>query len=130
MGAESTGNERARAWVFVKAKPAQDVAQGLYEELGHEGGDKFVVVRADVVAFDYNIIIPVDAESQDTLYEVYDMIEGHSGVSEAVIVRVETHVPYPPHDAHGYVTEQEAEAGEEPIPAGRQGASPGANPFG
>jgi hypothetical protein len=130
MEEKRTGNGRARGWVLVKAESAQEVAEGLYKELGHEGGDSFVVVRADVVDFDYNIVIPVDAESQDMLYQVHDMIKSRSGVSETVIVRVEKHVPYPPHDAHGYITVQEAEAGKEPIEAGRQGASPGANPHG
>lgn len=130
MEAKRTWNERARAWVLVKARPAQAVAEGLYKELGHEGGDKFVVVRADVVDYPYNIIIPVDAESQDMLYEVVDMINSHPGVSETVIVKVKKHIPYPPHNAHGYVTQQEAGAGEELIESGRQGASPGANPWG
>jgi hypothetical protein len=130
MEEERTGNGRVRAWVLVQAEPAQRVAEGIYKELGHEGGDSFVVVRADVVDYSYNIVIPVDAESQDRLYQVHDMIRGHPGVRETVILEVKMHVPYPPHDAHGYITPQEAEAGKEPIEAGRQGASPGANPHG
>jgi len=130
MEEKKTENGRVRAWVLVKAEPAQEVAQGLYNELGHEGDDQFVVVRADVVDFDYNIIVPVDAESEDVLSYVVEQIQGVDGVNETVIVRVKEHVPYPPHDAHGYITAQEAEAGQEPIEPGRQGASPGANAFG
>ena len=137
MGATSTGNERVRAWVLLQAESAETVAQALYEDLGHEGDDEFVVVRADVVAgpsvFDYNIIVPVDAESREMLNAVRDMIEERSEVHEAVIVEVGQHVPYPPHDAHGYVTEHEAAVGTKevrPIPYGRQGASPGWNPWG
>ncbi len=133
MEEKKTENGRVRAWVLVEAKSAQEVAKGLYEELGHEGGDSFVVVRADVVDFvdfDYNIVIPVDAESEKVLSDVVEQIQGVDGVNETVIVRVKEHVPYPPHDAHGYITAQEAEAGQEPIEPGRQGASPGFNAFG
>jgi len=117
---------------LVRAESAQEVAQALYKELGHAGDDSFVVVRADVVDYSYNIIIPVDAESEDVLYEVDDVIKGHPGVSETVVVKVENPVPYPPHDAHGYVTEHEWEVGrDKEIEIGRQeGESPGANPFG
>jgi hypothetical protein len=134
MEGKDIRNGRARAWVLVQASPAQEVAQGLYDKLGYEGGDSFVVIRADIVAesrgFPYSIIVPVDAESQEMLHQVTEMIEGHPGVSKTAIVQVEQHVPYPPHDAHGYVTEEEAEVGEEPMPAGRLGASPGRNPWG
>ena len=132
MRAEQTGNGRVRAWVLVRAESAQEVAQALYKELGHAGGDSFVVVRADAVDYSYNIIIPVDAESEDVLYEVDNVIKGHAGVSETVVVKVENPVPYPPHDAHGYITEREWEAGKDKtIEPGRQlSASPGANPFG
>ena len=130
MVTEETGNGRVRAWVLVEAKSAQQVAEGLYDKLGHEGDDSFVVVRADVVDFDYNIVIPVDAESENVLSDVVEQIRGMDGVNETVIVRIKEHVPYPPHDAHGYITAQEAEAGQETVEPGRQGASPGFNPFG
>jgi len=136
MGATSTGNERVRAWVLLQAESAEGVAQALYKDLGHEGGDEFVVVRADIVAgpseFAYNVIIPVDAENEDVLRGVVDRIREVSRVNP-VIVTVDQHVPYPPHNAHGYITEYEAGGGKEeepPIPAGRQGASPGFNAFG
>jgi len=130
MEEKKTENGRVRAWVLVEAEPAQEVAEGLYNALGHEGDDQFVVVRADVVDFDYNIIVPVDAESEDVLSDVVEQIRGMDGVNETVIVRVKEHVPYPPHDAHGYITAQEAEAGQETVEPGRQGASPGFNAFG
>ena len=158
MGATSTRSERVRAWVLLQAESAAGVAQALYEKLGHEGGNEFVVVRADVVAqrlyeelgheggdeyvgvradnvagpseFAYNIIVPVDAESEDVLRDVVDRIREVSRVNP-VIVTVDQHVPYPPHDAHGYITTTEVEAGREPVEKpGRQGASPGHNAFG
>jgi len=134
MGATSTGNERVRAWVLLQAESAEGVAQALYKDLGHEGGDEFVVVRADIVAgpseFAYNIIVPVDAKSEDALRDVVDRIREVSRVNP-VIVTVDQHVPYPPHDAHGYISTNEVEVGREPVEKpGRQGASPGFNAFG
>lgn len=134
MEPERTRSERARAWVLVRAEGAQEVAEGLYGKLGHEGGDNFVVVRADIVDNDYNIVIPVDAVSREKVQEVVDLIKDHPGVRDTVVVWVQGHVPYPPHDAHGYITEEEIEAStkepREPIKPGRQGASPGYNGWG
>jgi hypothetical protein len=138
MAGETGGDGRVRAWVLVQAGDPGKVAQRLYEKLGHEGGDEYVVVRADVVDYSHNIVIPVDAESGEALGSVVDMIKGVRGVEATTIVRVTMSVPYPPHIAHGYITEAELEAQleldidikEERLEAGRQGASPGHNPFG
>jgi hypothetical protein len=130
MAPEGTVDGRARAWVLVKAERAQELAEGLYDELGHEGGDSFVVIRADIVDFDYNVMIPVDAESWEVVDEVVGIIKDRRGVTDTVVVPVQGHVPYPPQDANGYITEEEAEAGKEPVEPGRQGASPGYNGWG
>jgi len=130
MAPEGTLDGRARAWVLVRAERAQELAEGLYDELGHEGGDSFVVIRADIVDFDYNVIIPVDAESWEVVDEVVGMIKDRRGVTDTVVVPVQGHVPYPPQDANGYITQEEAEAGKEPVEPGRQGASPGYNGWG
>jgi hypothetical protein len=130
MAPEGTVDGRARAWVLVKAERAQELAEGLYDELGHEGGDSFVVSRADIVDFDYNVMIPVDAESWEVVDEVVGIIKDRRGVTDTVVVPVQGHVPYPPQDANGYITEEEAEAGKEPVEPGRQGASPGYNGWG
>ncbi len=135
MGATSTGNERVRAWVLLQAESAEVVARTLYERLGHEGGNEYVVVRADVVAepgeFGHNIIVPVDAKNELALTAAVNRILEESGASQAVIVRLGQHFPNPPHDAHGYITTEEVEAGRERIEKpGRQGASPGHNAWG
>ena len=134
MEPETSLSGRLRAWVLVRAEPAQEVAERLYDELGHEGGDNYVVVRADVVDYDYNLMIPVDAESTEWVHKVVGMIRDQPGVRDAVVVWVRSHVPYPPHDAHGYITAEEIEAStrepKEPIKPGRQGASPGYNGWG
>ncbi len=128
-----TGSDRVRAWVLVRAEPVQGVSAKLRNLDKKE--DDLVVVRADVVAgspdLPYNIVVPVDAESDEVLSRVVDDINRIGGVKHAVALRVMKHHPDPPHDGYGYVTEQEAKAGKDPdVKPGRQGASPGANPFG
>jgi hypothetical protein len=130
MDPETDPSGRVRAWVLVRAERPQELAERLYDELGHEGGDSFVVIRADIVDFDYNMIIPVDAESREIVNEVVGMIKDRPGVRDTLVARVQRHVPYPPHNANGYITEEEAEAGKEPVEPGRQGASPGYNGWG
>lgn len=132
MANQRAESERVRAWVLVRAEEAPNAMQGLYRKLGHEGGQRFVVIRADIVDYQpYNVIVPVDAESEEALQEVSAKIKGHPGVRETVIVRVEKHIPFPPHDAHGYITQQEAGAGKDKtVEHGRQGASPGYNGWG
>jgi hypothetical protein len=132
MERQTIENGRVRAWVLVWADDPERWARELYEELGHEGGDEYVVVRADVVEsfYGYNIVVPVDARDQSTLDSVVKMIRNPKAVKRLAILRVEIHNPYPPQDASGYVTEEEAEAGEEEVKVGRQDKSPGLNPWG
>jgi hypothetical protein len=134
MSPQYAGNERARGWILVKGEPAEEVAQSLYEKLGHEGGDSFVVVRANVVEHSpYNIIVPVDAESRGVLNEVEAMIRDSSGVRGTQVLAVAPggQVPWPPHDAHGFITPEEQEAGLDPdADVGRFPQSPGFNAWG
>ncbi len=127
---------RVRAWVF-----GQVDLEGLkdrYKENGINGlgGDQFVIVRADIVDHnDYNVIIPVDAEDDDGLEMAKSVIMELLGVeivSTAQVVE-EGHVPWPPHEAHGFITEPEVVAlpiEQLYIEAGRQHASPGSNKWG
>jgi len=123
---------RVRAWVLVWADDRAGVAEELYEQFRYEGEDEYVVVRADVVEsfYGYNIVVPVDAQDQGTLDSIVEMIRNLEAVKRVAILRVEIHNPYPPQDASGYVTEEEAEAGEEDVKIGRQDKSPGLNPWG
>ncbi|MFC2031007.1 hypothetical protein ACFLWA_09795 [Chloroflexota bacterium] len=134
MSQQDYRNERVRAWIFVQAAPAEEVAQVLYERLGHEGGDSFVIVRANVVDHSpYNVIVPVDAESRGVLEEVRAMIEDLPGVGGTQIIAVvpDGQVPWPPHNAHGYITPREHEAGDDPkADIGRFPQSPGFNAWG
>jgi hypothetical protein len=125
---------RVRAWVLVQADEAQEVADRI-RGLDPRRGDEFVVIRADVVegpgGYPYNIIVPVDAKNKGKLTDVVGMIRAVDGVSEAVELEAKKHHPDPPHDAQAYVTDEEVGAGRDrDITPGRQGASPGANPWG
>ena len=140
MAVQPNEYERVRAWVLVKAESPQEVAERLYAKYGKAGGNDWVVVRTDVVDYPcddvecpHNIIIPVDTANEDRLCEVVDLIRGFEGIDAAVVARVKKHFPYPPQDGSGFITERENELADEKVPddeVGRQGGSPGPNPFG
>jgi hypothetical protein len=130
MAIGTDGNGRARAWILVRVESPHAVAQQLYEELGYEGGESWVLVRADVVDYHYNIVVPVDAESWDVLEGVVGQIKELTGAEDTVVLPVVEHIPTPPHLAHGYVTDEEAEAGGIDTETGRLGNSPGHNCWG
>lgn len=135
---EPTGeNRRVRAWVLGRADNPEEAAPRLYEKLGHEGGDEFVVVRADVVDHHYNIVIPVDGASDEALQGAIDSIGSLGVLKEIDVLKVRMHVAHPPHIANGYISHAELAAQHdqhidigEYIKAGRQGASPGHNAWG
>jgi hypothetical protein len=131
------GQNRVRTWVFGRVeKPL--ALRDRYDEnrINGLGGDQFVIVRADIVDHsDYNVIIPVDAEDDDGLEEAVSVITEQLGVENLSIVKVVEggHIPWPPHEAHGFITEREVEAlpiEQIHIQAGRQHASPGTNKWG
>jgi hypothetical protein len=131
MMEQTAENGRVRAWVLVHADDPEAFAQELYELLGQRGEDDYVVVRADVVNHRLNVVIPVDAASETDLVRVVKKIAGLEIVRDIAVLRVQMHIPYPPHIAHGYIDEDEFERyPEEGFKPGRQGASPGANPWG
>lgn len=133
MGAEKAENGRVRAWVLVRAEAETGMAARLRNL--DQGKDDLVVIRADVVAeppeFPYNIVVPVDAESEAVLEGVVKDIGGLRNVSDAVALKVVVHDPDPPHEASGYITPGEAvRAVRKPKKVGRQDESPGYNPWG
>lgn len=132
---------RVRAWILVQAQSPQAAARKLYDALGHEGGDSFVVIRTDIVDYDYNIMVPVDAESWKVVDEVHDKVRELTGADQTLVVRVVRHIPFPPHVAHGFVAQEEADvtpfvppepgkAGRVKEEVGRLGNSPGYNAWG
>jgi len=122
---------RTRAWILLQVDSPPDAARKLCDAMRDEGGDSYVVIRADVVDYVYNIVVPVDAESPSVLQYVHQRILELTGARDTAILPVVEHIPFPPHDAQGYLTQDEIAAGHEKgLQPGRQHSSPGANAWG
>ena len=130
------GQNRVRAWVFGWVEPEELRDRYKENQINGLGGDQFVIVRADIVDHsDYNVIIPVDTEDDAGLKEAVSVITGLLGVENLSVVKVVEggHIPWPPHEAHGFITQEEVDAlpiEQLHIEAGRQHASPGSNKWG
>lgn len=128
---QQAGNGRVRAWVLAKAMDAVQAAEALSAYFT-QGGDEYVVVRADVVEGEVNLIVPVDAASQAGLDTVVAMIRDATGDSSPTIAKVLSHNPDPPHRSHTFVTpgELDRDPVDEYSPPGRHPKSPGRNGWG
>ena len=133
----TTTDRRYRAWVLLQVNDPHQTAHALYEELKDQGDEKYVVVRADAVAgdgLDYNIVIPVDAHDGSAFEQIYATILEISGADASAKLPVLEHVPSPPQNAQGYITQDEYERGDprdkDKYQPGRQGNSPGWNAWG
>jgi hypothetical protein len=134
--------ERSRAWVLIMADDTESVIDQIFEL--DEGEDDLVVVRADVVGGGFvNLVAAIDADP-DNYEDAKSELMGITGIQNIWFLEVTEHHPrfiydpeFPddneaPHDASGFITENEYEAGEkkEGVSAGRQDNSPGFNPWG
>jgi hypothetical protein len=135
---ESAIGGRIRAWVLGKSEEAEETAKAIGQLIDDEMArapagrrDDLIIVRADVVQGEYDLVVPVDAASEDALATALEMIEG-AGLKEPKTLRVQTHNPAPPHKASTYVTAKELEdhPAQEFTPAGRHPKSPGRNAWG
>ncbi len=131
MAGNVKAGKRTRAWILLQVDSPETAAQKLYEALHEQGDDRYVVIRADVVDYAYNVVVPVDAENPATLEAVRREIVEISGAKQSVILPVLQTFPRVPHDAHGYITAEESQGGHERnIQPGRQHWSPGQNAWG
>ena len=122
---------RVRAWVFMTAVDASAAAEAIVPTF-IEGGDEWVVVRADVVEGG-KIVVAVDAASEDSLQAVLSILTEAVGSEPEAVWRVLEHYPSVPHAAHSFITSSELDElyAEEFDPPGRHmPKSPGANPWG
>jgi hypothetical protein len=96
-----------------------------------QGEDAYVVIRADVVQGEYNLVVPVDTAGQSDFDSLLGTLTEMVG-SEPIVLMVDEHHPTQTTRANSYVTESEAKGLEEDFPEpGRQVPnSPGANPWG
>jgi len=125
---------RIRAWLRVRAADPEAAAVAI-EPYFTQGGDAWVIVRADVVdGGQHNLVIPVDvAEGDGTAWDtVLGIVREAAGVQDVDVERVVSYHPTPTHKAHSYVTAAEVEAWRVPEfeKHGRHPQSPGANPWG
>ena len=124
---------RVRAWVFCRGKSIEEKLKRFdwENDIKTVGDNRFVVIRADIVDHDcYNVVLPVDAEDGDGLKAAEDFIKEKFQVEITSTVEVKGHFPDPPHNANGYITEQEHEYGDLDAPTGHVNKSPGWNAWG
>lgn len=97
-----------------------------------QGGDDYVVIRADVVIeCDVNLIVPIDAAAE--AWDAALQLVGRAvGQPPARVCIVEKTYPAVPQMAHCFITEDEHRQFplHEYSPPGRHPKSPGANPWG
>lgn len=128
---------RVRGWVLLKVDNPRDAVKILCEFFT-QGGERYVVVRADIVSpleaktCDYNIVVPVDAVDNNEFQGVMKTLVEAVGATHANALMVTEHYPKTVHAAHSFITVQEFS--DLPLreydPPGRHPKSPGANPWG
>ena len=133
-GGERMELERIRAWLFIHTEEVREAIKRI-KELLTEGGEQYVVVRADHVKssrkFPFNLVIPIDAQDEEVLEEIVEQLVKMSGAERHVVAMVRHHTPYPPQAAHCFLTDQETEGDSDwPEGGGRYPKSPGRNPWG
>ncbi|MCH8093937.1 MAG: hypothetical protein IH953_05020 [Chloroflexi bacterium] len=135
---QGTAGERVRAWVLGKSDQPEETAKAIGQLMDDEmvkapadRREDLIIVRADIVEGDYDLVVPVDAASEQALATALEMIEG-AGLLQPTTLRVQTHNPSPPHAASTFVTAAELRAhpAQEFSPPGRHPGSPGRNAWG
>ncbi len=150
------GDRRVRAWILVKAEDPEKLSNELADEYRDirsknrvvefgKGGGELVIVRADVVDDDpqlveladpseseTNLVIPVDAANRGILRKFVGDIKKAQEVTVVSVLTVQKHNPDPPHASSTFVTSTEFDL--DPVrdydPPGRHPHSPGRNPWG
>ena len=124
---------RSRAWILIQVDSPHDAAQTIWKKLGSKDDDLYIVVRADVVNYEwFNLVVPVDAADPDAVEAANQRIIELVSPVRTTILPVTQHYPPVPHDGEGFVTEDEYEKGHDKVhcKAGRQRWSPGMNAWG
>ena len=121
--------ERVRGWVLFNAKEPDQAAQAI-SALFTQGGEEYVVIRADVAEGKFNLVVPVDVRDNAAMDALLPKLTKIAG--PATLLRVLHHYPEVPHRAHSFVAPGEHKMYPLPeyTPPGRHPKSPGANPWG
>ena len=125
--------QRVRAWVLFNVREPEDVAKKIALRFA-DGEDRWIIVRADVVRGDYNLVVPVDAADEAAYDEVLGILREAAPGAKLTFARVKDHVPPPPHKSDFFVTRQEW-ADDHPLkiedrPGRHRSQSPGGNAWG
>ncbi len=129
-------DKRYRAWILLQVEYSDDLVKAIIAL--DTGGDERIIIRVDgVQALQdgvFNLVVPVDADSDDELTNVVNDILAVAKPASHEVYEVIQEFPRPSHLADGFITLREA-MDDPTIPGkivkvGRQRNSPGENPWG
>ncbi len=120
--------KRVRAYLLMDVRNPQTAAREIAKYFAG-GGAEYVVIRADIVDCEYNLVVPVDARDEAALKNLQRIMAGVDGVKRVTVARVVEHFPKPAVEAHCYIAEDEVDKVVFKK-SGRYPKSPGANPWG
>jgi hypothetical protein len=125
--------DRVRAWLLVKAADPRGAQKRIAPLLKRDNrwipNNDDVVIRADIVDCDFDLVVPVDVTGEESLKLVVGLIFKVEGVKSITIARVTEYLPSPPVEADCYIGKGETGGAYDKGP-GRYPKSPGANPWG
>ncbi|MFU8771188.1 MAG: Lrp/AsnC ligand binding domain-containing protein [Anaerolineales bacterium] len=116
---EGQGNiweNAARAWVLLKVEKGFDkdqVAERILnshaELIPENKPTSRFITRADVVTGEFDIVVPLYGQDLDALDEIITSVIKIDGIDQesCLVAKVETHHPFPPHKARGYIPRRE-----------------------
>lgn len=126
MASKITGTQRTRGWVLVKTE--EGVAHDISEVIRKlKTSTNSFIIRADVVAGEFNIVCALDMQDQAEYDDLVKKIMSLEKVLRSMSLVVEpfnTHNPYPPHDTTGTMTDDEAAASSSNHESGTTGFNP------
>ncbi len=109
---ENSAKSIERAWLLIKVQNIDKVK--LAKDIFKQVNDKFAakkkvfVIRADVVDGPYDLVVPIFAGTLTELNEIETFVKSLAAGMVVERARVTKHVPFPPHKAPGYVSDEEA----------------------
>jgi len=137
MEIQSTNLDRVRVWVLMKIEGGEAGVlkrlQGLKPDLFYKDGghEDYVIIRTDLIDYEYNVIAPIDAKDDQQYIIARDLLLTALGGPPHIELRTLAHHPDVPHESNAFVTYREDFTSPFPeIKAGRIRKSPGANPWG
>ncbi len=122
---------RRRGYLYFLVDDPHAAAR-MVSVLFTQGGDDFVIIRADVVEGPgFNLMVPIDAADSEWTRASAAVVAA-VGAEPTAISQVSATYPENPQCAHSFITQEEYLRCPLPecSPPGRHPKSPGANPWG